>query len=188
MARAQFPHAAVVLSHLVVYAGQVAQSPEFSADDRVKLLRTHVALDVHWRRNAAGFHRLAQRLAQLPHHSFDCLFGFEIALFRIVPLSEADVTHDERGVAHIVVDHHGLGKHKGQVREVEVRGIGVRNVLDEAHPVVSHHPDGAPDEAGQIEVLGGDMSQFSQAVAQKLEGITLDLPSPACRSTLRPPG
>ena len=84
------------------------------------------------------------------------------------------MAHQQRGLSHAVEDHDRLGQHEPQIRHLELVRVRVRNLLDEAHPVVADHADGAAEEARQIESLERHRMEGRQTLAQELERIAVD--------------
>ena len=97
-----------------------------------------------------------------------------VARAHVVVGREVHVADQQRPVADVVVDDHGLGQHEPQVRQVELVGVLVGDLLDEAHPVVAHHADGAAHEARQLEPVGHGETLRAHAFAQQLERVAGD--------------
>jgi len=111
--------------------------------------------------------------ANLIHHGFDARRRRAEGLARTSALLDRRMDHDQRGMSNIVIDDDVFGKHEEDVRETYPVRIRIGNLLDEAHPVVTDHPDCTADKTRKRKVRRWHDFECPQPFAKNLQRISL---------------
>jgi hypothetical protein len=109
--------------------------------------------DLHRPAHAGPLLLRRQGIAKLANCGLEHLLRLTVAESDIVPFADRDLVDHHRRVPHVVVDHHRLGEHEVEIRVPELVGILIRNALDEANPVPTHHAHCATREPRQLDSL-----------------------------------